>query len=475
MEESLKSVRFIHRILLSTCAVFVLLVLLSSGSKDYESAVVSLQKIENILATRRVMDSKLAEKYAKGDNLSYFLPLLNQVSKDEKALQIAIGEFSSPDPVYSKQLVGTFPTDEQCLDIKSLDKRIRTNTIDDESFNKILLCRSRSDAVLEMLPRNDGTSQEKSVQRAALELSGKYQALTQAILNKDENIWPIFTGDSDMLSLSIAVLPDAISPRKVVFSTIDRDISLSNLLLELQSPGMSVKYLPVPNFEKMVFFDDVVQGEIDNITDETVGVSFEGVYIGRGFYSSLKFRNEEISEVTLADTFDASSIAQVYDGKNFIGLSEVWTEIAAKSVSEAIKHVIEKLTESRSGINVLGVKVPYDGIQLVAPLFIIFNVLYLLGNVLHIAAIKSRSEGEVETFPWLMISPSNTSRLSMMCLTICLPTLIPVLIIFNTEIKGRDLLWSILACSVIFILIVTVSWKCHRIQRWARMRIMNEG
>ena len=99
----------------------------------------------------------------------------------------------------------------------------------------------------------------------------------------------------------------------------------------------------------------------------------------------------------------------------------IWDDFRERNIYSSIEFVKRKQEESQRQITVLGLSVEQRDFVLLGPVLVLFNLIYLLALVRHLASIRSRYEAVVRDFPWVVLFPGAVGRISSAVSFVVLP------------------------------------------------------
>lgn len=286
------------------------------------------------------------------------------------------------------------------------------------------------------------------------------EAIVTILDHSDRNLWPSGFFEDGELSLTLLLMPRSFKPTSVSQRRIDAGLSMAAIRAALRGPGADVVRILPPEVTSTFFFGGTSEGRIE-LSDNSARLEYRDP-LGEGdnvAYQEL--RKEPIEEVRLADLYASAGLAEVFDGSDFIGLEAVWSEAAARTPQEAHDHLAARVAERETSLPVMGIKVPYTGLQKIAPVILVGNIIYLMAIALHIRSIRSTSAEELETFPWLLISKSAAARRGIAMATVVLTTITPLIVTWYAPQNERAWLWALTSSTTLLVLTVVLVRVCQ--------------
>jgi hypothetical protein len=398
VEESLKSARLVHRMMMLVCATVLAVALHPSEQKNYSAAIDELEAIRKIDLAKFAKDS---------------IQETNRLAKEsEFAVKWAAG-FT---------LLMRYELDQIGLTLEESDARILVfcAVFDLEkvtSLRRTRLIRDYENFLIENIGIN-------YVDFGAARIAEAF-----AMRMKDPNVLQLdFLPGTKLALMVFKMMPPSFDASET--RSLTTEMSLAIQFAKLKRPPVEIT-ISSPSVWGVYTFD------------------------GTRFQDWLKRQQllEQLIEDKMPDGY--YSTAEYI----FPKLRPIWSLVADKVPEEAIDVLMEEAKKSRRIISFFGVEIPASMVVLTGPSLAFILFLYLLSYVKHIQTIYTTETNTLSTFPWLALFPYRVSRIVTFISILLLPPTVFCFLLFQFRHIEARIRYIGLLFTVLSVFMAYFSWR----------------
>lgn len=430
MEETLKTLKKIHLLIISICVLLLIVSIESNENEQYEEAIKELLILDSI---RSELNNPLTvEKFIEKK-------VIDKVNASIKSSLKSGLDLNSSNISISSQID---------LEISALNFSF-SNFTSDQDINKLIQIINSNPGVSISVPDLDILSQEI---RTNIPKYDQYELEYLEIRNKKFMYGKFLSGQNQFNFISRAVIFDY------------RNAKTLSELNKIQKKRRGTSLNPVDYYSFLIF--DAVRSTIYGLTPQShiELVEFIDLDDPSKYYlhSWMEKRNVPFTvmhsikgegKLIPSRDFDFSLPDYLIENhyKFFPKIHKYLYLISDKPILVGIRTLREKIAEKEQNITLLGFSISYKWGLLAAPLLIFVMALYFLSHILFMKQKFTNSE-EIPIFPWTVLYENLIGRI----ISIITIVVLPIIAISATIMKYWEKSNFQLALAFIFLLLTAV-------------------